>query len=72
MPDQKRTYILGGVFEPENKSEVEYTLSEMKSIKNVDVNLGTKEVSFQFDPDSIEESFIQSTLTSLGYSIRQD
>lgn len=72
MPDQKRTYILGGVFDPEDKTEVEQTLSEMKSIKNVEVDLETKEVSFQFNPERIEESFIQSTLNSLGYSVRQD
>lgn len=72
MTDQQRTYTLGGIFDSQAKAEVEYTLSEMKNIKDVQVDLDSKQVSFQFDPNKIEETFIQNTLNSLGYSIQGD
>lgn len=72
MTDQQRTYTLGGIFDSQAKSEVEYTLSEMKNIKDVQVDLDSKQVSFKFDPNKIEETFIQDTLNSLGYSIQGD
>lgn len=72
MTDQQRIYTLGGIYNTHDKSDVEYTLSEMKSIKDVQVDFDSKQVSFQFDPDKIEESFIQSTLNSLGYSIQAE
>lgn len=72
MSEQHRVYTLGGIYDSHDKSDVEYTLSEMKSIKDVKVDFDTKKVSFQFDPAKIEEAFIQSTLSSLGYSIQAD
>jgi copper chaperone CopZ len=65
----KRTYKLGGLTSDYSEYRVEETLSQMHSIHNVDVDIPNKQVAFTFEPDEIEEEFIKSTLTSLGYSI---
>lgn len=70
MTQEKRAYTLGGVFQPQAKTEIESTLAEMKSIAHVNVDLSNNQVNFSFDPQQIEEEFIQNTLNSLGYSVR--
>jgi len=72
MTAQKRTYRLGGVFSPDDVSEIEYTLNEMKNISDVHVDLHSKQVSFQFEPGEASEDFIKNTLNSLGYSVLED
>jgi copper chaperone CopZ len=72
MNTQKRTYTLGGVFDERAKSKIEYTLNEMKTISDVQVDLNSKQVSFQFVPEQIQEEFIKNTINTLGYSVLQD
>jgi len=72
MSNQKRTYKLGGVFDSDDKSEIEYTLNEMKSISEVNVDVNSQQVSFQFEPGKIPEDFIKNTINTLGYSILKD
>lgn len=70
MKKEQRTYTLGGVFSPKAKSEIENTLTEMKSLQGVELDLTSKKVSFQFEPEHISEDFIRHTLNSLGYSVQ--
>lgn len=70
MSKEQRTLTLGGVFDGEAKSDIEYTLGEMESVSNVDVDLTSKQVSFQYDPQVISKDIIENTLNSLGYSVR--
>lgn len=70
MKREQRTYTLGGVFSTEAKPEVESTLAEMKSVQDVKLDVASKKVTFQFEPEEISEDFIQHTLNSLGYSIQ--
>lgn len=68
---KKKTYRLGGLTSNYSEKRVEETLSQMHSIKNVDVNMNKKEVTFSYEPDEIEEDFIKSTLNALGYSVQE-
>lgn len=72
MNSQKRTYKIGGVFDQDDKSEIEYTLNEMKSISNVTVDVNSQQVSFAFEPEKIPEEFIKNTINTLGFSILED
>lgn len=72
MSNQKRTYRLGGLFDRDDPSEIEYTLNEMKSVSEVQVDLTKNQVSFQFEPEKIPEEFIKNTINTLGYSILED
>lgn len=71
MPQETRTYTLGGVFSEDDRREIESTLSEMKSVQDVSVSTQNRQVNFSFDSGQIQEDFILNTLNSLGYSIRQ-
>lgn len=72
MSNQKRTYRLGGVFAKDDTTEIEYTLNEMKSVSDVQVDLTNHQVSFQFEPEKIPEEFIKNTINTLGYSILEN
>lgn len=68
MP-QKISYQLGGLTKPGCKQNIEGTLSEVSALQNVHVDMQTKELTLEYDPDRVGEDYIKSTLNAMGYSV---
>lgn len=71
MADKVRaTFKLGGLNSPDNKRNIEDTLSDIDALEDVHVDMNSREISLNYDPDRINEDYIKTTLNSMGYSIQ--
>lgn len=70
MVTVNRKYQVGGLFSQDDAYQIQDTLGQMKSVENVQVDQNAQQVSFAFDSGQIDESFIMSTLNTLGYSFQ--
>ena len=50
-------------------SRVEKTISKLDGIKNVNVNLATEKVSFEFDPEKIDLNLVAQKVDDAGYKL---
>lgn len=66
MPQKK--YNVAGVFEVEDKEEVETYLREIDGVNQVQVNLNAKMIIVDFDPAVVQSAWLKETLQSLGHS----
>jgi copper chaperone CopZ len=50
---------------------IEHTLSHLDGVSHVNVDQINKQVSVEYDPDMLKSGYIEETLQTLGYSIRE-
>jgi len=72
MTQEFRSWRVGGLDSNESKIHLQRSLSEMKNIEDVDVNMLERTVNFSFNPNTINEEFIKHTINTLGYSFLGD
>lgn len=65
MPQQ--TFQVGGLFNPEDKQEIESYLSQIDGVKQVQANLNNKTVMIDYDDTVVEMDWLKRTLQSLGH-----
>jgi len=71
MADKVRAnFKLSGLNSPDNKRNIEDTLSDIDALENVHVDMNSREISLNYDPDRVNEDYIKTTLNSMGYSIQ--
>jgi copper chaperone CopZ len=49
---------------------IEHTLSQLDGVSHVNVDQINKQVSVEYDSDMLKSGYIEETLQTLGYSIR--
>lgn len=72
MSQEFRSWRVGGLDSNESKIHLQGSLSEMKSIEDVDVNMIERTLNFSFNSQTMNEDFIKHTINSLGYSFLGD
>jgi copper chaperone CopZ len=50
---------------------IEHTLSHLDGVSHVNVDQTNKQVSVEYDPNMVKSGYIEETLQTLGYSIRE-
>lgn len=65
MPQQ--TFRVGGLFEKEDKQEIETYLSQIDGVKQVKADLANKTVMIDYDDTVVEMDWLKRTLQSLGH-----
>lgn len=64
-------YRVGGLMGEHCIDRIEYILSQLDGIKHVNVDQTSKQVSVEYNSDIIKSGYIEETLQTLGYSIRE-
>ena len=64
-------YRIGGLMGEHCVDRIEHTLSQHEGAKHVNVDQNNKQVSVEYDPNVIKSGYIEETLQTLGYSIRE-
>ena len=72
MSQEFRSWRVGGLDSNDSKIHLLSSLSDMKNIEDVDVNMMERTVNFSFNPGTMDEDFIKHTIISLGYSFLGD
>jgi len=72
MSQEFRSWRVGGLDSNESKIHLQSSLSDMKSIEDVDVNMMERTLNFSYNPQTMNEDFIKHTINSLGYSFLGD
>lgn len=74
MIDQAGTanavYRIGGLMGEHCVDRIEHTLSHLDGVVYVNVDQNNKQVLVEYDPQTVQSGYIEETLQSLGYSIR--
>ncbi|MEG6617160.1 heavy-metal-associated domain-containing protein [Peptococcaceae bacterium 1198_IL3148] len=65
MPQE--TFKVGGLFNQEEKEEIESYLSQVDGVKNVQASLADKSVTIDYDSSVVEMNWLKRTLQSLGH-----
>ena len=75
MKSQNKTsntvYRVGGLMGEHCIDRIEYTLAQLDGISHVNVDQVNKQVSVEYDSEVIDSGYIEETLQTLGYSIRE-
>lgn len=71
----RKKYMVGGLFSPQDADRIEDTLSQIDGVKGLQVNRKARTVEVEFEErvagtDLVDH--IESTLTSLGYSVLEE
>lgn len=67
---QKSVYRVGGLKGDHCRDRIEHTISHLDGVSDVEVDLGAKKVTVEYNPGTIASGYIEETLQSLGYSIQ--
>jgi len=67
---QKANYRVGGLKGNHCRDRIEHTLSHLPGVANVDVDINTRMISVNYNPNVIASGYIEETLQTLGYSIQ--
>lgn len=67
---KKSVYRVGGLKGDHCRDRIEHTLSHLTGVCGVEVDLGSKKVTVEYQPQTIASDYIEETLQSLGYSIQ--
>lgn len=67
---QQAVYQVGGLKGEHCRDRIEHVLGHLGGIEKVEVNMSNKEITVDYDPDIIASGYIETTLTTLGYSIQ--
>lgn len=73
-PNNKATtsvYRIGGLMGEHCVDRIEHTLSHLEGVRHVNVDQNNKQVSVEYDANVVESGYIEETLQTLGYSIRE-
>lgn len=75
MSAQKKTtnsvYRIGGLMGEHCVDRIEHTLSHLDGVSHVSVDQNSKQVSVEYDSTIVKSGYIEETLQTLGYSIRE-
>lgn len=63
----QETFRVGGLFNSEDKQEIETYLKQIDGVKQVQANLDHKTVTIDYDDTVIEMDWLKRTLQSLGH-----
>ncbi len=66
----KTIYRIGGLKGDHCRDRIEHVLGHLGGIEKVNVDLNSKSVTVDYDPNVIASGYIETTLTTLGYSIQ--
>ncbi|KYZ77212.1 hypothetical protein AXX12_03505 [Anaerosporomusa subterranea] len=64
-------YRIGGLMGEHCVDRIEHTLSHLDGVSHVNVDQTNKQVSVEYDPNMVKSGYIEETLQTLGYSIRE-
>ena len=64
-------YRIGGLMGEHCVDRIEHTLSHLDGVSHVSVDETNKQVSVEYDSNIVKSGYIEETLLTLGYSIRE-
>lgn len=67
---QTAVYKVGGLKGDHCRDRIEHVLGHLSGIEKVDVDMNGHKVTVDYDPHVIASGYIETTLTTLGYSIQ--
>ena len=64
-------YRIGGLMGEHCVDRIEHTLSHLEGVSHVNVDQANKQVSVEYDSQLTTSGYIEETLQTLGYSVRE-
>lgn len=68
----QKNFRLGGVDGERSRERVEDTLIQIDGVKKATLDVASKQLTLDYDPNIVHQDHLTSTLNSLGYSILGD
>lgn len=63
-------YSVGGLKGDHCRDRIEHVISHLDGVDKVAVDMANKRVTVDYEPSEIASGYIETTLTTLGYSIQ--
>lgn len=67
---RRAVYKIGGLKGEHCRDRIEHVLGHLGGIEKVDVDMPNKKLTVDYDQKVIASGYIETTLTTLGYSIQ--
>ncbi|HBS60831.1 MAG: cation transporter [Bacillota bacterium] len=67
---RQAVYTVGGLKGNHCRDRIKHVLGHLGGIAKVDVDMQSQKVTVEYNPEIIAGGYIETTLTTLGYSVR--